>query len=189
MATKAPATKLFYPGDDEKVHFKRPNRKPKAAALRKSITPGTVLIILAGRFKGRRVVFLKQLQSGLLLVTGPYKVNGVPLRRVNQAYVIATSTKVPLDGVDASKIDDAFFARKATARVQANKDNSDASKFFQVGAELTEEQKAQVKAKRSNQSAFDSALLANIKKVEHLKSYLATRFSLRQNQLPHLLRF
>ena len=66
----------FYPADDVKKPLKRRViRKP--AALRSSISPGTILILLAGRFKGKRVVFLKQLPSGLLLVTGPFRVNGV----------------------------------------------------------------------------------------------------------------
>ena len=55
---------------------------------------GTVLILLAGRFRGRRVVLLKRDSKGALIVTGPYKVNGVPIRRVDPAYVIATSTQV-----------------------------------------------------------------------------------------------
>ena len=111
----------WYTAEDSKAHFVRRQKGkgkkgPKPTKLRRNITPGTVLILLAGRFRGRRVVFLKQLNSGLLLVTGPYKVNGVPLKRVNQAYCIPTSTKVSISGVNADSVDDEFFGRKRAQR-------------------------------------------------------------------------
>ena len=58
----------WYAGDDVKA--KGAPQKHNPTKLRSSITPGTILILLSGRFRGKRVVFLKQLPSGTLLVTG-----------------------------------------------------------------------------------------------------------------------
>ena len=112
----------WYPADDEKKHFKR--KTPKPAKLKHGIVPGSVLILLSGRFRGKRVVFLKQLESGLLLVTGPYKINGVPLKRVSQKFTLATSKTVDVSGVKADKINDAFFAKEKAAK------GSEEEKFF-----------------------------------------------------------
>lgn len=99
----------WYKADDEKVHFKR--RTPKPTKLRHGITAGQILVLLVGKFKGKRVVFLKQLKSGMLLVTGPYKVNGVPLRRIPQKYTLTTSKHIDVAGINVDKVDDSFFKK------------------------------------------------------------------------------
>ena len=156
---------------------KRVIRRP--AKLRASITPGTVLILLAGRFKGKRVVFLGQLPSGLLLVTGPFKLNGVPLRRVNQAYVIATSATVDVSKADTAKFDDAYF--RAAEKKQRTKRSEE--EFF-----AQEEKKKVLPAEYvANQKAVDAALLGGLS--DTLKGYLSTRFTLRSGDRPHLMKF
>merc|ERR1712146_880941 len=86
--------------------------------------PGAVVILLAGRFRGKRVVFVKQLPSGLLLVNGPFKINGVPVRRVNQAYVIATTTRLTVTDVDTTRFDDTYFKKmKKTRREKKDEDS------------------------------------------------------------------
>lgn len=41
-------------------------------------------------------------------VAGPYSLNGVPLKRVNQRYCIATSAKVDLGAAEARRLDQGF---------------------------------------------------------------------------------
>lgn len=168
----------FYELDSAPKPLKR-RFTPKTAKLRASITPGTVLILLSGRFRGKRVVFLKQLESGLLLVTGPYKVNGVPLRRVNQTYVIATSTKVDVSGVDASKYDDAFFKRAETSAKKGEEG------FFAADAATT----GPSDARKAAQKSVDAALLAVVNKTPMLKAYLNAKFSLKKGDKPHAMKF
>lgn len=59
-------------------------------------------------------------------VIGPFTVNGVPLRRVNQSYVIATSTKIDISGVNVDKFDDKYFEKDKKKRYKKSE-----SSFFE----------------------------------------------------------
>jgi len=174
----------WYPAED--VSEKKKVRKvARPWVARKTLQPGTVLILLAGRFRGKRVVLLKNLEQGVLLVTGPFKINGVPLRRVNARYVIATSQKVDLKGVDDKKLGDISQPKYFTGEKSKEKAGEEA--FFKQGEKP---QKKQLSGNRAaDQKAVDKALLANIKKVDMLASYLASSFSLRKGDKPHEMKW
>ncbi|KAK4522830.1 hypothetical protein GAYE_PCTG30G0720 [Galdieria yellowstonensis] len=178
MSDKPSKPKMkWYPTEDKPRKLFLRKKPQKRTKLRASITPGTVLILLSGRFRGRRVIFLKQLASGLLLVTGPFELNGVPLRRVNQRYVIATSTKVDIQSVEIPPVDDSWFKK--------NKKNKKRSK-----EELTDTGKSKLPETFVNtQRSIDSQLVPLVKQVPFLKSYLCSRFCLSYGQFPHEMRF
>ena len=171
--------KNWYPISDLKSHFKRNCKKPKASHISAPLTPGQVVIILSGRFRGRRVIFLKKLESNLLLVTGPYKYNGVPLKRVNAAYVLPTNTKLNIKEEIAKNVNDKIFER---VDIERKKEED----FF-------EEEKKKKERITEDRKKMQDEVDINVKKavdeVPMMKEYLRNRFALKNGDKPHLMKF
>ncbi|KAI4101930.1 MAG: hypothetical protein LQ339_004820 [Xanthoria mediterranea] len=176
--------KKFYPAEDESKP-KKVRKSIKPARPRPSLAPGSVLILLAGRFRGKRVILLKHLPQGVLLVTGPYKANGVPLRRVNARYVIATSVKVDLKGIDEKVVEKVAEEGYFTREKKTDKVGEEA--FFKQGEKPQKKEVSSARA--SDQKAVDKTLLTNIKKEPMLLEYLRSSFSLRAGDRPHEMKW
>merc|ERR1719443_18950 len=177
---KARLPRHFKTEDGKKrLHPRQKFFKNHTHKLRSSITPGTVLILLAGRHKGKRVVFLRQLNSGLLLVTGPYHLNGCPLRRINQKYVIATKTKLDIKGVKLpDRVNDEYFKRQ-----KSQKPKNTEGDIFNAKKEVY----AVSEERKEDQSAVDKQILDVIRKCPEKKlmfGYLGAMFSLSNSQYP-----
>ena len=171
--------KNWYPVSNLKSHFKRVCKAPRKTHISTELTPGQVVIILSGRFRGRRVVFLKKLDSGLLLVTGPYKYNGVPLKRVNAAYVLPTNTKLEIDAKVGESIKDEFFQK---VNLDIKKEEDFIPKEDAKRSRVTEERK-------KAQNDVDTKVKAAVDKVPMMKEYLRNRFALKSGDKPHLMKF
>jgi len=178
--------KAFYPTEDTpKPRRGRATFQKHKKVFKKGIEPGRVVIILAGRHRGKRVVVLKTLPSGLLLVTGPYITNHCPLRRMHQQYVIVTSTKIDLSSFKLpDNVDDSFFKRKQVK----GKKNSEGTTVFKRGGGRYRPNKD----KKKIQVDIDRQILTAVKArpdKDLIRAYLGSYFRIRQGVYPHKLKF
>uniref|UniRef100_A0A6A7FN79 Large ribosomal subunit protein eL6 n=1 Tax=Hirondellea gigas TaxID=1518452 RepID=A0A6A7FN79_9CRUS len=156
--------------------------------LRRSLLPGTVCIILSGRYKCKRVVFLKQLRrSGLCLITGPFGVNAVPMRRMSQAILIATSVRIDMGKAKMPKnINDRYFMRPAAPK----KKKTSEEEIFET--KKKHQKQAPSAERRADQKAVDRMVVHAIKQRKDKKillKYLRTDFGLQGKRYAHKLKF
>merc|ERR1711909_123106 len=160
---------------------KRAENKKKALYVEKPFNKGTRIVSLKKRPNNYPV---KTLKSGLLLVAGPYKINRVPVRRVHQHYVIATSAKLAVDKVEVpASIDDAYFRRIREKRLKKAEGDIFAQK--KKGYKPSAQRKA-------DQIVVDKQVLESIKSHPDRKillAYLKTPFGLSTGQYPHTMKF
>ncbi|GAA30366.2 large subunit ribosomal protein L6e [Clonorchis sinensis] len=175
---------------------KKPKRRLTAldrwkvrSSLRKR---GVIVILLGGRHRGKRVVSLgRQKSTGLLLVTGPFRYNGCPLRRVHPNMVLATQTRVDLGKfkVPLRVHSKEYFARKKLD----NKHDLDAQLGLS-GAPDSAESKRFVPSeeRKEDQRIIDEEVCKCIKAhadSRMLIKYLRSLFSLSKHDKPHAILF
>jgi len=153
-------------------------------SLRPTLTPGRICIVLAGAHKGKRVVVLKQLASGLVLITGPMKLNGCPMRRINQIYLLATENALDVSTVKVPEnVNDDYFKRARAEKVK----KADGDIFTSKKEDYKPSEQ-----RKTDQAALDAEVLEVMKKhpeAAALKSYFKATFSLSKGQYPHKMAF
>lgn len=165
------------------------HRLPK---LKKNLTPGTVCILLAGPCMGRRVIFLKQLPSGLICTIGPKKANGDTLRRISQSYVISTSKKVDLQYADLSRLpevtDEYFEVKKKFKKNREWKTMVKKKEFIPTEKEPTWKPH-KIYKQTQLERIMNKQIWRCVKRDIPLRYYLNAKFRLSLNDYPHLMKF
>ncbi|EUB55393.1 60S ribosomal protein L6 [Echinococcus granulosus] len=184
----------------------KPSRAVKRWKLRSSLRRiGTIVILLAGRHRGKRAVIVGRHRfSGLLLITGPLKCNGIPVRRVHPDYVIATKTCIKMDKVGMSAIASLhicglcsqlrlpsrmqtkeYFARQ---KPQPRSKNAADNLFVDAATAAGKKAYKLKEERKEDQKLVDKRVIEAIKRNKHAKmlfAYLRSQFSLSRHDKPH----
>jgi large subunit ribosomal protein L6e len=164
------------------------SKKLHPPKVRASIKPGVIAILLAGVHQGKHVVVLKAMESGLILVTGPLSVNGCPLRRVDQRYMIATKTSIDVSSVKIpDTVTDDLFKKKNNLPEGAEKKDgvfADNKKTKEKWVPSEERKKIQ----KEVESQVEAAIKAH-PEADMMTKYLRSKFYLTAGQYPHKMIF
>jgi len=134
-------------------------KKKPVLKTRKKFKKGTVLILLGLKFQGKKSILLKITKKGFLVISGPFGINGISLRRINPRFAIPTEIKIDLSNLKLGFLNDNYF----DFLKKSNKIPSNYQKLKLISLH------------RVRQSVIDRKLKKEIKKNFFLKFYLKSK--------------
>ena len=150
---------------ENKLNFEKSSRKKNKKTF-SNLKPGSVLILLSQKLLGKKVILINTTESGLLVVTGPFSLNGISLRRVNKKYTIQSGAKLSEENfisptliLNSRLFNDEYFETLAKSK----------SKSFD------HKKHNFVISHRIRQNYIDKFIHEFLKKNFFLKAYLRTR--------------
>eukprot|EP00477_Mikrocytos_mackini_P000576 GAHX01000615.1.p1 GENE.GAHX01000615.1~~GAHX01000615.1.p1 ORF type:complete len:184 (-),score=37.24 GAHX01000615.1:34-585(-) len=145
---------------------------------------GTIVILLDGKFAGKRAVLLSNRKNGNVLVAGPSSVNGVGLTFIESIKVLGTSVVLDISkvGFDFETIN---FNDIRISREERRKNWHDSDREFMAEVKNTVDTD---KVKELNDKV-NSVLVGEIKKQELLEEYLKDKFGLKAEDKFHAMKF
>jgi large subunit ribosomal protein L6e len=142
---------------DRVIKQKKISRKKRYKE--KLLQKGSILILLGKKYNGKKCVFLKYSREGALIVSGPYSINGVPLRRINHKNALQTEININLTGLNIEFLNDKYFD------------------YLKKSDELSSRMQKEklITLHRIRQKVIDKFLEKEIKKNFFLEFYLKTK--------------
>jgi ribosomal protein L14E/L6E/L27E len=120
---------------------------------------GSIIILLGSKLKGKKSILLKKTREGLFVISGPFCINGISLRRIHPRFVLPTEIKIELNNFNLHFLNDDYFKFLK----KTNKEISDFERLKLISLH------------RVRQAVLDKKLKKEIEKNFFLKNYLKTR--------------
>eukprot|EP00917_Polyrhabdina_sp_WS-2016_P010294 GHVP01022690.1.p1 GENE.GHVP01022690.1~~GHVP01022690.1.p1 ORF type:complete len:139 (+),score=28.52 GHVP01022690.1:748-1164(+) len=133
------------------------------------IQQGTIVIALKGEVSGKRVVYLGEMDEDTAIISGPSEINDVGITTIAKKNIIITSQKLELGNITVTNEIKSYL--KKVLKSKKDKKVEETVDFIEFKNKTNEN------------------IIKEVEKIEFLSEYLKTKFTLKEGELPHKMKF